>query len=206
MPTNQDQWLSLNLALPLAPDETWEWPFPGESSFAPPPTTNPQTTVGALTSNNSLTQVSQETTSPLKSNLPYTTLLEDFPSLEEIVMGYAHVGSTYICDPPPVDTDIDNLILLSKKMQAQYKKINELLIKSGWEIDGNYWDLGSNFWSFKKDNLNIIITYEEDFFDTFVRAAKVCKALNITDKELRIMVHDIIINGDSYQVDFDDSF
>lgn len=106
------------------------------------------------------------------------------------VISTKHVGSSYICDPPCFENDIDLLVLVvDMKQYCEY-----CVEKEGWKIDGSY--IGnSQFTSIRKESFNQIVTQSIPFFERFSLAADVCKRLNIKNKELRIMVHDAIIHG-----------
>lgn len=51
---------------------------------------------------------------------------------------------------------------------------------------------GKLFHSWKRDQLNIIITASSELFENFFKATTLCKALNLTDKEARIIVFEAI--------------
>jgi hypothetical protein len=98
------------------------------------------------------------------------------------------VGSQVICSPPPgEDSDTDILCLSFAPSSFKSKALLD-----GWKLDPGY-GLGEDFPSFKKGKLNIILTGETEFFDSFVKAKEVCKALNLMKKEDRIKVHHIIM-------------
>lgn len=167
-----------------------------QSFFAQSQNTPTQWTDETLMNNNSVIQGQTQTNSLLKFNQPYTTLLEEFPSLKGIIVHWTHVGSTYICNPPPLDTDIDNLILLKSIDPLKLRKVFQILMDNGWNGNEEYMSAhSSEFHSFKKDNLNVIFTTSKLFYNDFRLAASVCKKLNLLDKEDRIMVHDAIISG-----------
>lgn len=49
------------------------------------------------------------------------------------------------------------------------------------------------FRSYKKDNLNIILTISPDYFENFNKATQLCKGLNLRAKSNRIMVFDAVL-------------
>lgn len=158
------------------------------------PTTIQQTTAGEPTNNSSPTPGSQNTSS-LIFNQPFTTLIEEFPALKEHIIEVAHVGSTFICSPTPTDTDIDNLVLLKGKLYHKKRDIFNILQEAGWDGNEEYFTNSSEFHSFKKDNLNLIFTFDPNFYSKFLLAAEVCQNLNLHSKHDRIMIHDAIISG-----------
>lgn len=50
------------------------------------------------------------------------------------------------------------------------------------------------FESWRKDNINLIITYSKEFFDKFMAASDVCRKLNVLNKEDRVMVFEAVRN------------
>lgn len=101
-----------------------------------------------------------------------------------------HVGSTYTCSPAPIDTDIDVLMLVVDQIDF----VTHCML-DGYRADSTYVNLLSRFISVRKGNINIIVTQDNEFFNRFSLAADLCKKLNLLDKELRILVHETIINN-----------
>jgi hypothetical protein len=99
------------------------------------------------------------------------------------------VGSRAICVPAPVDTDIDFLCLV---MEEDVETVQDLLLKDDYESGGSK-DKHNSFHSYKKGEINIILTHKEIFYVNFVTAMLVCKELNVLDKKKRIKVHHLII-------------
>lgn len=97
------------------------------------------------------------------------------------------VGSQYTVSPPPADSDIDLLCLLPTEYWDSFLKASK---EDGWEWENNY---GGDFLSFRKDKINLIVTFRSSMFNKFKLAAEVCKMLNLTDKQHRIAVHNAII-------------
>jgi hypothetical protein len=98
------------------------------------------------------------------------------------------VGSRAICVPPPTDTDMDFLCLTKGEV---YSKVCKTLLETdGYKLDGNY--PLSNFESFKKDIINVILTHDVGFYNKFIVAMLVCKELNVLNKKQRIKIHELI--------------
>lgn len=98
-------------------------------------------------------------------------------------------GSNYICNPPITDTDIDYIIFSDNKdllswleEQGFYPHNDDYPL----EIDGL-------FISLKKENLNLIITDQFDFYLKFVNATKLAKKLNLLKKEDRILLFQFVL-------------
>ena len=111
-----------------------------------------------------------------------------------------HTGSRVICNPPVLDTDDDYLLLVDIELT---KALQEKLYADGFKLGGSgirfkslkeFPDIESIerdngvFNSFKKDNLNIIVTASHEYFENFVKATFLCRRLNLTNKEDRVEV------------------
>lgn len=71
----------------------------------------------------------------------------------------------------------------------------DYFMRHGWRVDPNY----ENGRSFKarldgNNDTNIIWTSDPVVFDKFYKAANLCKKLNLTKKEDRILVHEMFMN------------
>jgi hypothetical protein len=107
------------------------------------------------------------------------------------------VGSRVTCNPPPTDTDEDYLVLVSDRRQAvealkhlgfepsldpqkleDYERMN---MTAQWEF--------TSLWF---GDVNYIVTESHFFFERFLTATHICKALNLLDKKDRIMVFEAV--------------
>lgn len=114
---------------------------------------------------------------------------------------YELVGSRVTCNPPPTDTDQDVLVLTSDQLWAEYLGVG--LAASGFEKDGS--DCGNqvdylsrtrlSFQSFKLGALNLIVTFDPEFYRRFMAAAGVAKRLNLLDKGDRIVLFQAVLYG-----------
>jgi hypothetical protein len=66
----------------------------------------------------------------------------------------------------------------------------------GFTEEGSY--AGTAFTSLKLDELNLIVTDQEEFYDKFMLATHVCKSLNVLDKQHRITVFQATLYGKAY--------
>ena len=117
--------------------------------------------------------------------------------------GYSPTGSYYICTPPVENTDRDFIVLVESY------RYNAVL----WSIlSGESWELGGSeispaeyklisgeygFASWKKGNVNLIITTSEDFYNKFVHATEIAKKQNLLNKEDRVALFQKILYGNS---------
>jgi hypothetical protein len=65
------------------------------------------------------------------------------------------------------------------------------IIDDGWTQDGNY--EGAKFVSYRKNEFNLILTEDYEWFKKFHKAAKLCARLCLTNKNDRITVHDAFL-------------
>lgn len=105
-------------------------------------------------------------------------------------------GSYTICNPPVTDTDRD-YVVLERLFDHQIKKLISLGFAE--ELGSNYEHLDkslSNFRSFRKDSVNVLVTSKKDFFNRFDLATRVAKDLNLTEKKDRITLFKAILYGE----------
>ena len=102
------------------------------------------------------------------------------------------VGSRVTCNPPPTDTDEDYIVYVKDVSVAVSG-----LLAMGFERSSTpeqierYMSMGSGIFSFTSlwfGDLNYIVTDDWLFFERFLTATHVCKALNLMRKEDRILV------------------
>lgn len=110
------------------------------------------------------------------------------------------VGSRVTCNPPPVDTDQDVLVLIAPEQGHLFGE----LLSSGFDIDGSavrdpsdHLAGDGTFQSFSKGDLNLIITQDPLFAQRFLAATSVAKKLNLLDKADRIDLFQAVLYGNS---------
>jgi hypothetical protein len=119
------------------------------------------------------------------------------------------VGSRVTCNPAPTDTDQDILCRLRDD------KINALIVKledTGWVSEGSK-EYGSStetrqgFDSYRKGDINLLITVDDDFHRRFLAATSVAKKLNLLEKADRIALFQAVLYGNPVEADpFEDIF
>lgn len=128
------------------------------------------------------------------------SIYKDFPLEDEITLSMVvkavPAGSRVTCNPAPLNTDIDWLVLTTPNPDFL-----EHLDALGWEWGGSKIH-GSNrkdseFNSFKKGSFNLICTGDEDFYDKFVLASSVAKRLNLLKKDHRVVLFQAILYGNA---------
>lgn len=82
--------------------------------------------------------------------------------------------------------DVDFAVLLDEGQNAM-RYVDNLAI-NGWDRCGEY-DIDKGTWSsVRKGNINLMITHDLVFYGGYLKATEVCKALNLRDKDQRILV------------------
>lgn len=117
-----------------------------------------------------------------------------------VITNWAPVGSRVTCRPAPTNTDADYLLLVGvdgvQLLQAD-------LVEHGWSIGGSKPVLvdevdfkpDEDFTSFTRGELNLIVTASPLFYNRFLAATEVSKALNIMVKADRISLFQAVLYG-----------
>lgn len=101
-------------------------------------------------------------------------------------------GSRHVCDPPVYTTDEDYMI-------RPVTDMTQVLKDNGYvdETPGSeYGKKGSEFESWRKGDVNLIVIYELFYADRYQLATKLCKQFNLLKKQDRIALYDAIIYGE----------
>ena len=113
-----------------------------------------------------------------------------FPKLlAQYVKDWAPVGSRETVNPPPQDTDQDYMVLCAGLQQLN--QLKKAITSDGFTVDGKNYE-GTTWTSYRKGDLNLIVTCDNRLYYRTVLAARICKALNLKDKEDRITVHGML--------------
>lgn len=110
-------------------------------------------------------------------------------------------GSRVTCNPPPMDTDADYLVLV--KDIDSFSELCDFLLKNDFYQGGSCIADEANtlleherFTSFSNAvKINFIITLSNIFYDRFVLATNVCKSINEMRKPCRITIFQAILYG-----------
>lgn len=112
---------------------------------------------------------------------------------EDMIVGWYPTGSRFICDPPPTDTDNDTVILVLKLDAAKI-----MLLNDGWTICGDDEYEEDKFIAFRKGEDNYIVTEDTQFFMNYVKATNAAKALNLTNKNDRVMLFKSVLSMETF--------
>jgi len=117
-------------------------------------------------------------------------------------------GSRVTCDPAPTDTDIDVLCLIDP---AQYDIFVAELFSDGFDLDGSRVSNeksiaeSSGFQSFKKGEVNLIVTGSLEFYRRFDAASSVAKRMNMMEKSDRIALFQAVLYGNPCSMKCDEA-
>lgn len=117
--------------------------------------------------------------------------LEKHPQVKKVM----RVGSTVSCNPAPENTDIDYLVLVKGRASS-------LDFLSGYNLDNDnshYEPSEGDFNSWRKDNINLIITDSVFFFEKFKLATELAKHFNLLEKKDRIKLFQAVLYSRSYE-------
>jgi len=120
----------------------------------------------------------------------------DVANVLDSVFGYGEpCGSRVTCNPPPTNTDRDFLIHIPPSVAEGF---SATLAGLGFDAESevNY-DApnGIGFKSFRRGDLNLIVTTSDEFDSRHRAATHVCARLNLLDKQDRIAVFQAVLYG-----------
>lgn len=101
--------------------------------------------------------------------------------LDSIAVSHEMTGSRVICNPPPMDTDEDHIVLMVEGADLALLDHGFTRTQSPAEYEGL-----EDFHAYRNGVYNVIVTYEPEFFKRFCTATQKAKALNLMDKGDRI--------------------
>lgn len=112
---------------------------------------------------------------------------------------YQFVGSRITCNPPPLDTDQDVLVLVHQSNHAEMeRKILEAgFVKEGsLPADSSIDAAACNvFHSYRKCDMNYIVTTDGAFYQRFSTATELARKYNLMEKSDRIQLFQAVLYG-----------
>ena len=116
-------------------------------------------------------------------------------TLDEDILKWRPTGSFYICNPQVLNTDKDYIVLV-KDLNTSQPKLQELgYVPSVSDSDEYDLETEGGFMCYRKDDINLIVTEDEKFFDKFWEATCVAKQLNLKEKHDRIYLFKYVLYG-----------
>lgn len=127
------------------------------------------------------------------------------PDIPNTIVSVTPVGSRVTCDPAPTNTDADFLCLVTP---AALPRAMTDLMEAGFEPSGsvilddiNYLPPEDRFASWKRGEVNVILTASPVFFRRFLSATAVAKRLNLLDKADRVALFQAVLYGNDVTVE-----
>lgn len=127
------------------------------------------------------------------------------PDIPNTIVTVEPVGSRVTCNPAPTDTDADFLCLVTP---AAMPRVVVDLDEAGFALGGsiilddmNYTPPEDRFGSWKKGEVNVILTSSPIFFRRFLAATAVAKRLNLLDKADRVALFQAVLYGNDVTIE-----
>jgi hypothetical protein len=109
---------------------------------------------------------------------------------DKCIAKFQATGSRYICNPPVTNTDEDYIVLINGSDAVQYLKSLGFVPS----INDDYNNMSKDrFVSFRRGDINLIVTSSAWFYNNFVKATELAKEFNLTDKKHRIMLFEALL-------------
>lgn len=111
------------------------------------------------------------------------------------VAAFALIGSAAYL-PNPADVDFAVLLNLPASVSSGDYFDDHLKPLGFRACSGEYGAMGDGDWyAVRRGNLNLMVSTSETFYGGYIKAIEVCKLLNLTDKQDRIDVCQIVRDG-----------
>lgn len=130
----------------------------------------------------------------------------EFPSTigifpNDVKVDVVPCGSKFVCDPPVVTTDEDYLVWSSVKLDEYLRAagfVDDAGLQQAPGSSRPTWgesDPDLRFTSWKKGDINLIVTESEEFALKHECATRLCQKFNVLGKQDRIAVYQAILYG-----------
>ncbi len=115
----------------------------------------------------------------------------------DAVVGAEACGSRITCNPAPTGTDQDYLVELNHGFSIDALLQSEGFMAEGSDLyDGN----PNTFTSYRRADVNLIVSDDPEFCRLHRAATYVCKRLNLMDKDDRISVFQAVLYGNCWNL------
>ena len=104
--------------------------------------------------------------------------LNETAAIREFVKEEMLCGSRVTCNPAPTNTDQDILVRINKVYLGD---VASILLREGWSLGGSG-EQDSEFESWTKGEINLILVWELEFYKRHACATALCKHLNLLSK------------------------
>jgi hypothetical protein len=132
--------------------------------------------------------------SPLALDAGEAAFLAD---IRTIAIRIEAVGSRVTCNPPPVDTNADYLVLIGTwtALVAVVGRHSAIQGGSNANRKGPFRSTKGDFESFRLGQVNVIPATSTDFYDKFMAASDIAKRFNLLNKVDRVVLFDAVMFG-----------
>jgi hypothetical protein len=116
--------------------------------------------------------------------------------LKPLVMDMFPTGSRVICNPPVLDTDEDWVLMVPER-----RSFHDILVDAGYHrTSKSYYRVASSITTYRSDlnNINLIVTDDQGMFDRWREATEIATQENLTNKEDRIKLFELITGRNRY--------
>lgn len=109
-------------------------------------------------------------------------------------------GSRVTCSPPPDNTDKDFLVELTRTDKDSVARLVNGLdgLDFQWEGNEHYQDAMGDFMSWRRDDVNLIVTANATFAARHRVATSLCRRLNLLEKHDRIALFQAVLYGNEW--------
>ena len=108
-------------------------------------------------------------------------------------------GSSYICNPPVTNTDVDEMFLVDDLQEVNFQLTGLGWTKCGLEEE-TYQDKPSHWAAYRKENMNALLTTDLKYFMNFFKATEEAKHLNLLNKEDRVALFQKILGEEPKKI------
>lgn len=131
--------------------------------------------------------------------------LDITPALEAEKCTIEPCGSRVTCNPPPVGTDQDFLVVVPPREDVVSRVVGHLSTAGyHWEGSEHYQIVaGNDFMSWRKGDVNLIVTASPTFTKRHRAATHVCKRLNLLSKDDRVALFQAVLYGVQWEAEGD---
>lgn len=121
---------------------------------------------------------------------------EIMAALGRLYLRSAQVGSSYIVGHGK-DLDIVVLVCGTEDEVPVHYQAGRRLVKAGYQSSSDGSGEGEDdFNCYRKGSVNVMLTARSHWFQNFLMASEVCKALRLTEKWQRVAVHRVIMDDE----------
>ena len=102
-------------------------------------------------------------------------------------------GSSYICNPPVTNTDVDEMFLVDDLQEVNFQLTGLGWKKCDLDDDEKYSDKPSHWAAYRKENMKALLTTNLKYFMDFFKATEEAKHLNLLNREDRVALFQKIL-------------